>query len=77
MICDKVFNAIQSHFDWNIMAEHNFLAPNVTSLCSLLKNVLDQFKNKLYKDVGKWIISEVYDKLSSKFQSTIIYACLL
>ena len=24
MICDKPFNAIQLHFDWAIMTEHNF-----------------------------------------------------
>ena len=42
MICDKPFNAIQFHFDWAVMTEHNFLAPNVTSLCFMLKMVSDQ-----------------------------------
>ena len=45
MICDKPFSAIQLHFDWTIMTEHNFLAPNVTILCSKLRMLSDQFWN--------------------------------
>ena len=57
MICDKPFNAIQFHFDWAVMTEHNFLAPNVTSLCFMLKMVSDQLlSNKSMEKAWKCLV---------------------